>query len=524
MQPCPHCNGLHGTNVLFCPATGKAISVSRIQEGALVEGKYQIIRRIASGGMGAIYEVQHLRIGKRFAMKLLLPELAGREEVTARFEREAKAASAIGHPNIIEITDMGSTEDGLQFIVMELLHGEDLAALIVREAPLDADRTVHLVNQVLMALEAAHGAGIVHRDMKPENVFLIRSQAGDEVVKLLDFGISKIANSDENKLKLTSTGLILGTPYYMSPEQAKGARDIDHRSDLYSVGVLLYEALTGQRPYTAENLNSLIYQILAGQYKRPTELRPDLPPRLENVILKALASEPDQRFQTAAEFREALLGHLEVATPRRTSVLGRSGEHGHPDGLARTEADGELDPLLRTQPDARAPRRSGLIAALVMVVLALGGLGAYLALRGGKPAATGAPPPVATKAVDAAAPPPVMTTEPVAPAVVRITVDLRPAEATLTLDGKAVSGNPFTIPKDGQSHALAAEAKGFKPGKLSFTADEAQRLQLHLEPEDKVRKDPGGGSSRPTMTPPPPDMRPGETQPGRRRITITTDI
>jgi len=546
MQTCPHCDQQHGTNVLFCPSTGHAISVSRIQEGEIVEGKYQIIRRIASGGMGAIYEVQHLRIGKHFAMKLLLPELADNLEITQRFEREAKAASAIGHPNIIEITDMGTTEQGLQFIVMELLSGEDVSALIEREAPLAPDRAIEIMSQVLLALEAAHGVGIVHRDMKPENVYLSASPTGEEMVKLLDFGISKISGTDEAKLRLTSTGLILGTPFYMSPEQAKGLRDIDHRSDLYAAGVILFELITGVRPYEADNLNSLLYQILAGEIRRPSELVPDIPPALENTILKALATDVDERFQSGSEFREALLGHAVTDRPSGGALVrSASGLKARPqDWTAPTlPADGVTPVALAdsnspvTQSAGRRRKRWPLVAALT-VILAVSVVGAVVFWGGpssetkqsvgaGSPTSGLPANPTAQPGDGAGAQPAPMRTPPQAPrpASIRVSVDLKPAGATLTLNNKSVSHNPFTVPRDGKRHTLTAQAEGYQPTQVTLLADQSQRLQIHLTPKPRpTPKTSRRRRRRYASTPPRVRPRRPAMGSGMKVIKISTDI
>lgn len=552
MQSCPHCNEQHGTNVLFCPSTGKAISVSRIQEGEIVEDKYQIIRRIASGGMGAIYEVKHLRIGKHFAMKLLLPELAENPEITQRFEREAKAASAIGHPNIIEITDMGTTGNGLQFIVMELLTGEDVSALIARDAPLAPERAVEIMSQVLLALEAAHGAGIVHRDLKPENVYLSVSPTGEETVKLLDFGISKIAGTDEAKLRLTSTGLILGTPFYMSPEQAKGLRDIDHRSDLYAAGVILFETITGSRPYESDSLNSLLYQILAGEIRRPSELAPDIPTTLENTILKALATDKNERFQSGAEFREALLGHAVVERPSGGAMLGsESGIQARPkDWLSPTlSADGHT-PVAMVDSESPVTQTIGsrrrlwpLVAALtvllavgvtlaVLYIPSISGAGSSESKQRGKSDPRGGVLPdsiMAQPGKAAAQRATSMRTQPetARPASIRISVDLKPAGATLTLDSAHVPENPFTMPRDGKHHTLVAQAEGYQPTSVVLLADQSQRLQIHLDQKTKPpramhrtsRRRRRHTSTDPTVRPRRPAM-----PSGMKVIKISTDI
>ncbi len=550
MSDCPHCGQTHADDVLFCPSTGKAISVSLVEPGAVIADKYRVVRRIASGGMGAIYEVEHAGFGKHFAMKLLLPELAQNMEVTQRFEREAKAASAIGHPNIIEITDVGQTDTGLRFIVMELLSGQDLGALLKEGAPLPQTQAVEMVSQILLALQAAHGAGIIHRDLKPENVFLHQSPTGGETVKLLDFGISKIAGTDEAKLRLTSTGLILGTPYYMSPEQAKGSKEVDLRADLYSVGVILYETLTGRRPYTAENLNSLIYQIIGGSFPPPSTLVTGLPPHLEAVTLKALSNEPDQRFADAASFRAALLGEQTVEPPPPPAPTGAGGAY---DGFSPTIPQAETPVHLASSPDRDRPGRPRPRRLLLMGLLTLGlgaaALAAWLWGSDGSDQDAARSPTAGASmqdAPDARAPrdhggsavaSKARRERPRRSARVRISVDTSPKNARLALDGQPVRKNPFFLPRGSGEHELRVSAPGHVSEILRVKADQNQRLVVSLRGAERpahrrrgVRARRWPRRRRPVIRRPSPRRRARRAPPSRRpetmrhRIETTTDI
>ena len=234
--------------------------------GAVLAGRYQIIRRIGEGGMGAVYEAKHTLIGKRVAVKVLLEKFVAKSDFVARLLQEARLASSIGHENIVDVTDFGTTDDGRSFVVMEFLDGESLAELTMREAPLPIERSLRIARQAASALGAAHAKGIVHRDVKPENIYLV--QRGDaDFVKVVDFGISKAVKpggGDEaaEGYRLTHTGLLLGTPLYMSPEQARGEEDLDHRVDIWALGVLLYECLTGEVPFRANNYLEIISQVL----------------------------------------------------------------------------------------------------------------------------------------------------------------------------------------------------------------------------------------------------------------------
>ena len=272
--------------------------------GITLLGRYSVTRKIGQGGMGAVYEATHTLIGKRVAVKVLLDKYARKEQVVARLEQEARLASSIGHENIIDITDFGQTEDGRTFVVMEFLEGESLAELLNREGPLPEARIVDIAHQIASALGAAHDKGIVHRDVKPENVFLLRRKDRD-FVKVVDFGISKSLRAsdagEEDSPRLTQTGMVLGTPLYMSPEQARGDDELDARIDVYAVGVIMYELATGRVPFTGTNYLSIISQVLNDTPKSPRSYRPELSEELEAVILKALEKDRDARYQSTSE-------------------------------------------------------------------------------------------------------------------------------------------------------------------------------------------------------------------------------
>ena len=225
--------------------------------GHVLDGKFRIVRHIADGGMGAVYEAENQLIGKRVAIKALHPEFLKNEDIISRFHKEARAASAIGHEHIVEINDMGRMPDGSVFMVMELLVGRNLGELLVKETALPPHRAAAVLMQVLDALEAAHRHGIIHRDLKPENVFLVDRTSHPDFVKVLDFGISKIL-TDQPGVALTTTGVIAGTPYYMAPELARGGA-FDHRLDIYACGAILYQMVTGRLPFNSPNFHALLF-------------------------------------------------------------------------------------------------------------------------------------------------------------------------------------------------------------------------------------------------------------------------
>ncbi len=276
--------------------------------GKVLDGKYELVRLLGEGGMGAVYEAQHQLIGRRLAVKFLHPQYASSPEVVTRFHREAKAAAKIGHENIIEVTDMGQAEDGSPYIVMEFLEGTDVRGLLDEIGVIPVKRAAHIMVQALSGLQAAHDVEIIHRDLKPENIFLLRKGNNPDYVKLLDFGISKFkALETDNARALTQTGTVLGTPHYMSPEQARGDQNISSRSDIYAMGVILYQMATGHLPFDAPNYNALLIKILTEDPPRPEVLNPDLPQELIDTIDRAMARNEADRFATCDEFRRYLL-------------------------------------------------------------------------------------------------------------------------------------------------------------------------------------------------------------------------
>lgn len=270
--------------------------------GTVLNDRYTVTRKIGQGGMGAVYEATHNLIGKRVALKVLLDKHAQNDQVVARLKQEARLASSIGHQNIIDITDFGTTASGRTFVVMEYLEGESLGARIAKDGRLGSAEVLHIAKQVAGALAAAHLKGIVHRDIKPENIFIVSKEEGD-FVKVVDFGISKsMSEQQDDEMRLTQTGMVLGTPLYMSPEQARGDDDLDHRIDIYALGVLLYESLTGEVPFQGKNYLSILTQVTSETPKSPCELVPDIDRDLESITLKAMAKDRDERYQSMEEF------------------------------------------------------------------------------------------------------------------------------------------------------------------------------------------------------------------------------
>jgi serine/threonine-protein kinase len=378
-----------------------------LSTGDIIDGKYRIVRLLGEGGMGAVYEGENTRIHRRVAIKVLHSGVAEQGEAVARFEREAQAAGRIGSEHIVEVLDLGTLPGGDRYLVMEYLDGEGLGGRIKTKGSLTPGELCPIAHQLMEGLAAAHGAGIIHRDLKPDNVFLLRNRGGQaDFVKLLDFGISKFNQlSGDSGFSMTRTGAVMGTPYYMAPEQAKGSREMDHRVDLYAAGVILYEALTGQVPFNADTFNELLFKIVLEEPQPLEKMNPNVDPGFAAIVTKAMARDPAHRFQSARDFQAALAqwasGHgaelttaLRVTktaqpTPLTASALSRTPAPGGPVGpgtlgtgtpgtWAQTGAnlDGGIDAI---------PKKSnaGLFIGIAVAGLLLGGGGiAMMKMRG----------------------------------------------------------------------------------------------------------------------------------------------
>src|SRR5499427_5247664 len=271
-------------------------------------GNYKITAKLGEGGMGVVYLAEHPVIGKKVAMKAIHPELSKNSDVVSRFVTEAKAVNQIGHEHIVDIADFGNTPEGEFYFVMEYLQGESLSDRLRRENRLDAPSALSITGQIADALNASHEQGIIHRDLKPENIFLcVNRGAGRDFVKVLDFGLAKLTLHDQKVTHKTRTGSVMGTPYYMSPEQCEGKIEIDHRADIYSLGVLMFEMLTGKVPFGGDGYGEIIVKHITMPPPSVRSLVPELTPEMDLILYRALAKDRTQRFQSMAELRDALL-------------------------------------------------------------------------------------------------------------------------------------------------------------------------------------------------------------------------
>ncbi|WP_437982259.1 protein kinase domain-containing protein [Sorangium sp. So ce117] len=282
-----------------------------LEAGSVVGGKYRLERPLAGGAMGFLWVARHLQLDVEVALKFMMPQHADSPVARARFEREAKASAQLRTPNVVHVYDYG-LEGDTPYLAMELLEGEDLAAYLARHGRLEPEELVGIVSQVSKALRRAHEVGLIHRDLKPANIFLARQ--GEEVVKILDFGVAKTIGTGL-AADATKTGTLIGSPHYMSPEQVRRSKTIDFRSDLWSLGVIIFQCLTGQLPFPGEELGDVLVEICTGDIPVASQLAPALWPELDRFLERALKREPAERFQSASELARAF-----AAAVQRTAV------------------------------------------------------------------------------------------------------------------------------------------------------------------------------------------------------------
>lgn len=494
-----------------------------LSTGDIIDGKYRILRLIGEGGMGAVYEGENTRIHRRVAIKVLHPGQATHAETVARFEREAQAAGRIGSDHIVEVLDLGSLPSGERYMVMEFLEGESLSSRIRARQRLSPEETASIAIQLLEALVAAHGAGIVHRDLKPDNVFLLRSNRGQrDFVKLLDFGISKfnqLSGDSASGFSMTRTGAVMGTPYYMAPEQAKGARDVDHRVDIYASGVILYECVTGDVPFKADTFNQLLFKIALEQPRPIQELVPGLDPGFIAIVNQAMARDPVDRYPTALALQQALSdwlarrgGAVAVASaasapavvnqPAVVAAIPPTGSYGPSEAIGGAKTAGNW---ANTQSGAKSRNngRIALIAAAGIGLLVVGGI-AFALLPGGGSAPTDG---VASAASSAHGVPVSHAASPPAPAEsVAATPEVTPAAQPSSNAEVTTAAESASPPAPSASEAPSAVA----PVAARVPARPVQRAPVK-------GKEASGSGAKPASTTPPATP----TQPSGRKIRTT---
>jgi serine/threonine-protein kinase len=355
MKKCPKCGVEYPDATTLCPADGVALEKDPDSlVGTTLAGKYRIDARLNEGGMGTVYRGCHVLMDKTVAIKVLRPSLAADEKIVARFSREARAASRISHPNAISVTDFGEDESGHVFLVMEFLSGKTLKQVIRDEGPLPLARVVDITRQIGDALNAAHSQGVVHRDLKSDNIMLLDTMTGDHA-KVLDFGIAKVNEPDGGvDTNLTAPNLVIGTPQYMSPEQCSQDVEIDSRSDIYSLGVILFEMLVGHVPFSGDSPTMVMMKHLQEPVPSVLVERSDLPASVARVVARAMAKVRDNRYQNVAE----LIEDLTIAAGMTIHRIGPVGAATTSETLVRAD---EADEVTAVRPRAEpqpVPRRA----------------------------------------------------------------------------------------------------------------------------------------------------------------------
>ncbi|MEO8906051.1 MAG: serine/threonine-protein kinase [Polyangiaceae bacterium] len=504
--------------------------------GSLAAGRYRVIKQLGEGGMGQVYLAEHVAIEKRVALKVLRAEYASKGEIVTRFQQEAISASRIKHPNVLDVFDFGRLDNGCFFLAMEYLEGNDLADELQRRRVLDAATGIRVSMQLCRALAAAHANGVVHRDMKPENVFLQRTADGEEIVKIVDFGIAQLRSKDDavvaTKRRLTRTGMIFGTPEYMSPEQA-GGKHADLRADIYAVGIIMYEMFTGAVPFTGETFLGVLTKHLNEPAPQMKALFPELAisEELQSVIMHALVKDPNLRYQTMLEFAQAITATPDAAAlgyrPVQASVAehsmsllphspgtptaqqftppssappgGSTANPGHPgSGLSGHDtAAARAETLVGAEANTRPPAKRGYGGAIGAFLLALVALGAGGAWFMTKRNATSTPAretsvAVATKPpTPPPAPAPLATAEAATPAdsganvtpaiAIRLDVSSDPTGATLLKNGFQVCDSTPCEVLAAPNETLEFQAlKGALKGTAKVLAQRDQKVTIKL--------------------------------------------
>ncbi|UJR86480.1 serine/threonine protein kinase [Sandaracinus amylolyticus] len=531
MKLCTACGTRFSEPVAFCPHDGTPTQELNDAPppdpllGRVIDGRYRVEKAIGEGGMGVVYLISHVVLGKRMALKVLRGDMAKDGDVVQRFMQEAQSATSIGHPNIIDISDFGRLPDGSVYFVMEFLDGTSLTHFIGTGGSIPMQTALHVIRQIASALDAAHARGIVHRDMKPDNVYLVKQGKDPHFVKVLDFGIAKVGGASS---KLTKTGMIFGTPHYMSPEQASG-QSVDRRTDVYALGVIMYEMFTGKVPFDGDTFMGILSKHMFEQPLPPSQVQGTKGlGAVEDVILKSLAKKPEDRYQSMSE----LIDDLDKIAGGGQLAIGRRGGIAPPGNLAdalepptRTEmrlgqafgADGMPPPEPDVVPKSRAP----MIALAIVVLLFVGvGVGGVVFWASGSAATAGAtsgpapivvpplPPGTSTTPTPTTTPPAVTTTTPVtttppstpqtpvvAPRARVVQITSEPIGAEVVIDGAIVGNTPLELPAPESGDRVAeVRMRGYESASVMIGATSPETVRVTLTP---ARVASGGGGRRP---------------------------
>ena len=485
-------------------------------------GNYRVTRLLGEGGMGVVYQAEHPVIGRKVAIKLLHTWMARDQEVVARFFNEARAIHTVGHENIVEILDFGQTAEGQAYFIMEFLAGEALNERVAR-GPLPPKEVAAIADQICRALGAAHGKGIIHRDLKPQNIHLVTAESGRVVAKLLDFGVAKITNAgDLSHSVKTQTGSLMGTPLYMSPEQCRGAGEIDHRTDVYSLGVVLYEMLAGRPPFVSEGVVEL---FAAHMLKAPpplTDFAPGTPPAMAAAVMRALSKEAPARFSTMEDLRKALLGDGSLVG---AGVAPAGGTQAYPARGGSTlvepmKAATTFSSMTSEKDLVPAKSRSGLVVGALLVAAA-GAATYFLVSRrapshqpeeaasardNGAESAPAAAPGAAAGSPPAPSPSPsrpaAATPTPKATVTIRFESEPPGVHVFRATDDKDLGTTPLelTLPRHGGKPSYVFRRAGYQEQALTaeLDADRTLRATLEKNPAEKKAAPPAATPARPS--------------------------
>lgn len=493
-------------------------------------GNYRVLNRIGSGGMGAVYLAEHPLIGKRVALKVIHRDLATNREVVSRFFNEARAVNQIGNEHIVEINDFGQTPEGDHFFVMEHIEGRTLADVLEREGALHPQRALHIAAQIADALGAAHACAIIHRDLKPDNIMLTWRMGNPDFVKVLDFGLAKML-AESNATKLTAQGVVLGTPQYMAPEICESSQGIDQRSDIYALGVLLFQMATGRLPFDGTSMGSILIKHVTEPPPAPRGINPGIPPSVEQIILRCLAKSPDGRFASMTDLRQVLLdpdrylagGPPVMRSASPAALVGASGQMPPPaQWNGQWNAQQPAQPGMPSTPANRTmhigtpvgyrhvpPRKSWPLAVALAAVAAVTGAAVVLLLlapaeseqvdatAAGEVAADAAP-------AHDAGPGPQQAAAIPADAAAAATVTIRlatapPGARVFDLDDNLLGETPaeISLPRDGEEHVLVFRHPRTRERRKTVRATHDAEFELELQVIER-----SGGARQPRQVSP----------------------
>lgn len=497
MKGCPKCGQQFSGAEEFCPQDGSTLEPLETDEtdpliGTTLDGRYAIQSLLGEGGMGVVYLAIHAVIGKKCAVKVLRQEIANENDVSERFIQEARSAAAIGNEHVIEITDFGQTPDGSPYFVMEYLEGRALHDVLKATPKLEIPRALHIIGQCCEALAKAHEVGVIHRDLKPENLFLIKRGSDEDYVKVLDFGIAKVARETG---RLTRTGTIFGTPQYMSPEQAAGT-SMDERTDIYSLGIIMYEMLCGKVPFEADTFMGVLTKHLYEEPIPPSRRSPpvELEESVESVVLKSIAKKRDRRYRTMTEFQADLEAILAGETPHALHEKIR--ESTMPPSPSQIVGDSDFPAMVSkvgrrsASKSKRSSSKVPIIAGVIVVLALLGGGGWFFLASptdGDQAASAAVVPPVSPSASDSKETPPA----PSEPQPVTVTVKSTPAGAELFRDGASIGTLPKTIerpPAGASAVVYQVKLSDHEAQEISIGADGPADMVVEMKPAQHTAK------------------------------------